>query len=417
MKKTTLEVNIQHENLNLMGLINQVKGLEKEIVEQVVRDVEKEEVEKLCGEEYERTRYQRHGSKTRTFKTSVGTLELNLTRVRDKETGEVFSPAERKLKMPKEKVVLGDVSLESIEQISKLSYRKAVKTVKELSHSDLSKSTLWRRVQDLEISTELKSDVDVIMVDDTKVHKQGEDGFHFLDLVLGYNTEEDEYSLLFAGVNEEWSEIREELEKEVDLGNAYVVCDSDREINDAFEGAKGIQICHFHAVKYVDYCLWKEDAPKNFRKKMRGILKSRLQTLQNSVEKFWQDRDTERLKDRISWFREEIDRWVERAEGRDFMMAANYIRRVREKLLTFAKAALEEEEDYVPYTNNKEEREFRENAYRTKRIGGSWSEHGLRNVSLCQLISRLDERLFKKLKEVYLGEIGTLNFSVNPAGG
>ncbi|KXA89176.1 hypothetical protein AKJ61_03425 [candidate division MSBL1 archaeon SCGC-AAA259B11] len=148
---------------------------------------------------------------------------------------------------------------------------------------------------------------------------------------------------------------------------------------------------------------------------MRRILKARLHTLQNSVEKFWRDEDTERLKDRIGWFREEIDQWVERAEGRDFTMAANYIRKVREKLLTFAKAALKDE--YVPYTNNKEEREFRENAYRTKRIGGSWSEDGLHNVSLCQLISRLDEKLFKKIKEVYLGETGTLNYSVSLAGG
>ncbi len=252
MKETTLEVNIQHENLNLMGLINQVKGLEGEIVERMIHDIEKERVKELCGEEHEKTRYQRHGHKTRNFKTSVGTLELNLTRVRDKKTGEVFSPAERALEMPKGKIVLEDASLESIEQISKLSYRKAVKAVKELSNSDLSKSTLWRRVQDLDISAEPKQDVDVIMVDDTKVHNQGEKPFNYLHLVLGYNTKEEEYSLLFAGVNEEWSEIRKELEKELDLANTYVVCDSDREINNAFEGAKGVQICHFHAVKYVD---------------------------------------------------------------------------------------------------------------------------------------------------------------------
>ncbi len=303
----------------------------------------------------------------------------------------------------------------SIEQISNLSYWKAVEAVQELSHSNLSKSTLWRRVQELEIDAEPKDDVDVILVDETKVHNQGEEPFNYLHLVLGYNTEEDNYSLLSAGVNEEWSKIRKELEKTLDLSNVFVVCDSDREINDAFEDAKGIQICHFHAVKYVDYCLWKEDAPKNFRKKMRRILKSRLSTLQNSVEKFWRDEDTERLEDRIGWFREEMNQWVERAEGRDFTMAANYVRKVKEKLLTFARAALEDE--YVPYTNNKEEREFRENAYRTKRIGGSWSEHGLHNVSLCQLVSRLDEKLFKKIKEVYLGETGTLNYSVSLAGG
>ncbi|KXA89517.1 hypothetical protein AKJ61_02715 [candidate division MSBL1 archaeon SCGC-AAA259B11] len=284
MKKTTIKITIEHENLNLVGLIDQVKGLEGEVVEKVIRDVEKEEVEGLCGGEYDRTRYQRHGSKSRTFKTSVGALDLDLTRVRDKETGEVFAPVEEALAMPKRKVILEDVSLESIEQISKLSYRKAVETVQELSHSKLSKSTLWRRVQELEISAEPRSDADVILVDETKVHNQGEDPFNYLHLVLGYNTEEEEYSLLSAGVNVEWSEIRKELEKELDLSNVYVVCDSDREINDAFEGSKGIQICHFHAVKYVDYCLWKEDAPKNFRKKMRRILKSRLHTLKKIKE-------------------------------------------------------------------------------------------------------------------------------------
>lgn len=415
MKKTTIKINIWHENLNLVGLIDKVRGLEGKVVEKVISSIEKKQVEKLCGGEYERTRYQRYGSKSRTFKTSVGTLDLNLIRVRDKETGKVYTPVEEVLDMPEKKVILEDVSLKSIEQISKLSYRKAVGTVKELSHSDLSKSTLWRRVQDLDISAEPRSDVDVVMVDETKVHNQGEEPFNYLHLILGYNTEEEKYSLLSAGVNEEWSEIRKELEKDVDLQGTYVVCDSDREINDVFENAKGIQICHFHAVKYVDYCLWKEGAPKNFRKKMRGILKSRLGTLRNSVEKYWQDRDTGRLKDRIGWFREELDQWVERANGRDFTLAANYIRRVKEKLLTFAKAALREE--YVPYTNNKEEREFRENAYRTKRIGASWSEHGLNNVSLCQFISRLDEKLFKKLKEVYLGKTGTLNYSVSLVGG
>ncbi|KXA89924.1 hypothetical protein AKJ62_02055 [candidate division MSBL1 archaeon SCGC-AAA259D14] len=398
-----------------MGLVNQAEGLDRAIVKKFIYAIEEDMVKELCGEEYERTRYQRHDHKTRTLNTSIGTLELNLRRVRDKETGDIFSPVAKELKFPEGRRICDDVSLDGIEQMPNLSYRKGVKTVKELSRSDISKSTLWRRVQELDISAEPSGDVDVVLVDDTKIHKRSEDGFHFLDLALGYNTEEEEYSLLFAGVNEEWSEIRNEIEKEVNLANAYVVCDSDREINNAFEGAKGIQICHFHAVKYVDYCLWKEDAPKNFRKKMRRILKSRLSTLQNSVKKFWRDEDTERLKDRISWFREELDRWVERAEGRDFELAANYIRRVREKLLTFAEAALRG--DYVPYTNNKVEREFRENVYRTKRIGGSWSDDGLLNVSLCQLISRLDEGLFREFKEVYVDEAGTLNFNVSLPGG
>ncbi|KXB05867.1 hypothetical protein AKJ52_02905 [candidate division MSBL1 archaeon SCGC-AAA382C18] len=33
---------------------------------------------------------------------------------------------------------------------------------------------------------------------------------------------------------------------------------------------------------------------------------------------------------------------------------------------------------------------------RKKRIGGRWFEHGIHNVSMCRLISSLDENLFSK---------------------
>jgi hypothetical protein len=148
---------------------------------------------------------------------------------------------------------------------------------------------------------------------------------------------------------------------------------------------------------------------------MRGILQSRLCALQGSVEKFWRDHDIERLRRRIEWFRQELDRWTERARGKGFTSTAGYIRRVRESLLTFAEAALRG--DRVPYTNNREEREFRENAYNTKRIGARWSEHGPLQVSLCQFFSRLKEGIFKKVKEVYLGERGVLSYNVGLAGG
>ncbi|KXA98321.1 hypothetical protein AKJ40_04830 [candidate division MSBL1 archaeon SCGC-AAA259M10] len=414
--KLDLEVEVEGEDLTLTGMIDQIQGLEKECLKELIYAEEENLLKKVCGERHEETRYQRYGRKDpRKIKTSIGELELEPAKVRDKETGEVFSPIEEELEIPEGKNVNKDLSLESIEQVSEQSYRKAVETVKRLSNSDLSKSTLWRRVQEIDLATEPKGDVDVLLVDDTKVHSQEKEGFHFPNLVLGYNTEEDEYSLLFMGVDEDWTDIREEIGEEVDLSEVYVVSDSDREILDAFRGAKGIQLCHFHVAKYANYCLWKEDAPKNFRKKMRRILKSRLSTLQNSVKKFWRDEDTERLKNRISWFREELDRWAERAEERGFESAADYVRRNGEKFVTFAKAALEGE--YVPHTNNKEEREMRELAYRAKKIGGSWSKDGLRNVSLCQTISRLDKSLFGKFKEVYLGEAGTLNYSVSPTGG
>ncbi|MGC8817526.1 MAG: ISH6 family transposase [Candidatus Hadarchaeum sp.] len=412
--KITLEINIECENINLMGLINQIKGLERECARQVINAIQEHELRRLCGERYERTGYQRCGHRTRTLTTSIGTLELKVARVRDKRTGRVFSPLEKVLGMPKRKIILGDVSLESIEQIHKLSYRKAVETVRQLSRSNLSKSTLWRRVQELDLGTEPRTDVDILLVDDTKVYSQEKRPFNYLQLVLGQNTERGEYSLQFAGVNEDWSEIRKKLESRLDLSKIYVVCDSDREINNAFQGVRGIQICHFHAVRYADYSLWTEGAPKNFRKKMRGILQSRLCILQNSVEHFWRDRDTERLTGRVEWFRQELDRWAERAEARGYSSAAGYVRRVRESLLTFAEAALRG--DRVPYTNNREEREFRENAYRTKRIGARWSGDGLLQVSLCQLLSRLEEGVLNKVKEVYLGERGVLSYNVGLAG-
>ncbi|KXA91031.1 hypothetical protein AKJ57_02650, partial [candidate division MSBL1 archaeon SCGC-AAA259A05] len=73
--KAKIEITIEHENINLMGLVNQAEGLDKAIVEKFIYAIEEDMVEELCGEEYERTRYQRHDHKTRTLNTSIGTLE------------------------------------------------------------------------------------------------------------------------------------------------------------------------------------------------------------------------------------------------------------------------------------------------------------------------------------------------------
>lgn len=67
---------------------------------------------------------------------------------------------------------LQDASLKSILKIFKLIYRK---TVKEMSKTEHSKSTLWKSVQDLKIGCKPEEDINVIISDDTNVHNQKRD--------------------------------------------------------------------------------------------------------------------------------------------------------------------------------------------------------------------------------------------------
>ncbi|KXB03835.1 hypothetical protein AKJ45_00240 [candidate division MSBL1 archaeon SCGC-AAA261F19] len=106
---------------------------------------------------------------------------------------------------------------------------------------------------------------------------------------------------------------------------------------------------------------------------------------------------------------------MERAEGRNFALAANYVQRIREKLLTFAEPRCVETAFPTPTAR------WRGNSGRMciepRGSAEAGPTIGLLNVSLRQLSSRLEEDLFRKFKEVYIGEAGMLNFSASLPGG
>lgn len=413
--RISTQIDFELEDINIYGLIAMIPELNREIISHLIHAMQDKAVEDKCGKPYERAEYMRRGYKPRTVNTDIGPIDIKVSRISRRGSRHMEYPIEELLEIPPRKQILNDVSIKGITQITNLSYRKSVKSMKQLSGIDMSRSTLWRRVQELGLKPE-KPDlpIEVILVDDTEV--KGINSINYPSIILGKNNRHNKYFLLDFAVNEDWHTLAKRLERRIDISNSYVVCDSERQIDLAFKGkVKGIQLCHFHAIKYLNYALWKENCPKNFRKKCRRKLEEILCTLQNSVKKFDGDRDSERLKNRIGKTFEQIYELCLRLRAREFHSSADYLDSHKEQLVTFAYAKLEGVD--VPYTNNKEEREMRENAYRTKRIGARWSDKGLLKLGVCKFVERLQNRHFQEFVKNYVGGKGYIDFNVIPLGG
>lgn len=410
-----MQLEFDINDINIYGMSSMMQDLSRDIMSHIINTMQDRVMEEKCGKPYSRTEWVRKGYKNRSITTGIGSIDLKLARIKRKGNRHIECPIENLLEIPPRKQILNDVSMKGITQVTNLSYRKSVKSLYTISNIDMSKSTLWRRVQELDLKVE-KPDlpIDVILVDDTEV--KGVKGINYPSIVLGKNTEHNRYFLLELAVNEDWYTIAKRLEKKIGIDNSYVVCDSERQIDLAFEGiVKGIQLCHFHAIKYLNYNLWRENCPKNFRKKCKRKLEEILCTLQNSVKKFDRDKDSERVNDRIRKTFEQIEELTLKLRARGFHLTAKYLDNHKEQLVTFAYAKLEGID--VPYTTNKEEREMRENAYRTKRIGARWSDKGLLNLVLCKFIERLQNRHFQEFVENYIGGKGYINYKIIPLGG
>lgn len=413
--RISTQIDFELEGINIYGMAAMMPELSRGIMSHLIHALQEKVVEEKCGKTYERTGYVRRGYKSRTLTMDIGSIGIRVSRISKKGGRHVECPIEDLLGIPPRKQILNDASIKGINQITDLSYRKSVKSLKQLSGIDMSRSTLWRRVQELGLKPE-KPDlpIDVIWVDDTEV--KGIKSINYLSIILGRNNERNRYFLLDFAVNEDWYTLAKRLERKIDISNAYVVCDSERQIDLAFGGkVKGIQLCHFHAIKYLNYALWKENCPKNFRKKCRRKLEEILCTLQNSAKKFDRDRDSERLKRRIGKTFEQTYDLCLKLRARGFHSSADYLDKHKEQLVTFAYAKLEGVN--VPYTNNREEREMRENAYRTKRIGARWSDRGLLKLGVCKFVERLQNRHFQEFVKNYVGGKGYIDFSIIPLGG
>lgn len=411
--KVSLQIDIEiPKNINFCRLVLEVAKISKELLAAVLMALQGQLVKEMCGDRYSReSKYLLAGTKERTFKTSLGKIKVKLQKIRKREEKIRFSPLEVLLKIEKRKRNTNDLLLASVRQALEQSYRKSIASTKDMLTIAASKSSLWRFVQATEMSiSKPKESIDIVFADDTVAKSQ--DGKEILFRhVIGLNLKKMQYFLLKVAVNDSWENIAKSVSEFVDISKAYLISDADRGIINAFKDfVKDNQICVLHVIKYVTYSLWSQDAPKNYKKKVKRKIQQLLFTLVNSSKK---NAGTERLNDRLGKTRKGLLDLAEDLRKKKFIMAADFITTHIDEITTFARAA--KEMANIPYTNNREEREMREFGYRAKRIGARWSVKGLQSLSLKKFIKRFDRENFINFEKSFIGD-GEIKFSIHPLG-
>ena len=385
--------------------------LEATILEEIVRSLDETLVEAYCGEKHARgdgdRRFQRAGTTTRTAVTTAGEHEFTLHHVKDTAATEddptYFRPLEDLVEFDGQRIYQEDVSLQSTDLATSLSFRDAV------AHGDgftpmPSKTTINRRVR--EYGSKLGdfvrgrlpgTNADTVVPDGTKCHSQDDHcTYHDVNVTLGQTTEEDtETTLLDVNLNDSWDETAATLEEtEAITDDATVVSDAENALVDAFEnGDRSHQLDLVHVGRTLGYKLWKDDAfPLSERKAIVAGVMNDLFHLKNSVALHAPRNERLAIRERIDQTLENLRKEAWRLERQDSPKAATYLRECADATVTFAEFALTQQR--VPWTSNVVERAMGEVSKRCKNQWMRWSEAGLESLLWLNLVQYADPEQF-----------------------
>ncbi|MFC4246488.1 ISH6 family transposase [Natribaculum luteum] len=385
--------------------------LEATILEELVKSLDERLVEAYCGEKHARgngdRRFQRAGTSTRTAVTTAGEHEFTLHHVKDTAaTGDnptYFRPLEDLIKFDGQRIYQEDISLQSTELATSLSFRDAV------AHGDgftpmPSRTTINRRVR--EYGSKLGdfvrdrlpgTNADTVVPDGTKCHSQDDHcTYHDVNVTLGQITEDNaETTLLDVNVNEPWDDTAEDLEEnEAITDDATVVSDAEESLVDAFETSyRSHQLDLVHVGRTLGYKLWKDGTfSLETRKAIASDVTNDLFHLKNSVALHAPRNERLAIRERIAQTLENLTKEAWRLEQQDSPKAAAYLRKWAEATVTFAELALEGQE--VLWTSNVVERAMGEISKRCKNQWMRWTESGLESLLWLNLVRYAESEQF-----------------------
>ncbi|MHC3439992.1 ISH6 family transposase [Natrialbaceae archaeon A-gly3] len=385
--------------------------LEATILEKIVRSLDERLVEVYCGEKHARgngdRRFQRAGTTTRTAVTTAGEHEFTLHHVKDTAATDddptYFRPLEDLIEFDGQRIYQEDISLQSTELATSLSFRDAVAVGDGFTPMP-SRTTINRRVR--EYGSKLGdfvrdrlpgTNADTVVPDGTKCHSQDDHcTYHDVNVTLGQTTEEDTgTTLLDVNVNESWDETAETLEEnEAVTDDATVVSDAEESLVDAFEtNSRSHQLDLVHVGRTLGYKLWKDGTfSLETRKAIVSDVTNDLFHLKNSVALHAPRNERLAIRERIDQTLENLTKEAWRLEQQDSPKAAAYLRKWAEATVTFAELALEGQG--VLWTSNVVERAMGEISKRCKNQWMRWTESGLESLLWLNLVRYADPEQF-----------------------
>jgi len=392
------------------SLVASVKSLQIEarLIEQILAAMNDLLVDSYCGERYSRhaheERYLRAGTSEKKIVTSVGSITLKMTKVRDVQENRIWKPLADVVKFAGKQLYQPDISMISIDFVQKLSYRDTTEELGIVIPDVPSRMTINNRIKQmsglLEVN-EIEIPMTVAMADGTKAHSQ-EPGKKQNDINVLLGVNDKRKVLLGVTVNQSWKSLSNLVDDEETLAkNAIIVSDGEPELRAAFADEDiQFQTDLIHGFRLLGYKLW-EDGELNLkeRKSVVNELKMLLLSLKNIV--IFHKSDHRRVGDKINQVVEGMESLASRLIERDCFRAAAFLNTYSNTLVTFARLSLNG--ILVPWNSNMIERLMGEISKRVKHKWMRWTTRGLEAILRFILVRYTSPWLYRRFRNEYLG--------------
>ena len=375
-------------HIDLAELAEQARASSRTELINLIERRQDQLVKELCGPKYSRRRpYRRGGSYTKRLVTFLGEITFTVKRIINRRNGGVRSPILEALDARRRRYSRG-VRMRLVEFASTMSYGDARREYETATGIRVPKRTIHSFVQ--EIAPQLleasrtAAEAGIVIGDSTKVRARASRQMNDVRVLTSGDG-----SLLSLRVNEAWPTAKADV----------LVSDGEAGLVNAVDAEKR-QLCILHAIKHLQFTLWKEGMSPEDRHEAREAVRHVIFPLVYSARKHLEDGDGVKLRAMIEWTLGELRDVACRLRGRGYPKAAGFIERNARFMVTFAELALEGVK--VPHTTNRIERLMGEVSKRCKNKWMHWSTDGLKNVLTLVLVRYTDEALYENFKNVYI---------------
>ncbi len=353
-----------------------------------------------------------HQSRPRTFKTSFGVVRHRMAQVRNRR-GAIYHPLERRLKIVPYRQYQGQELESAVGQAIHLSFRLAAQETRRLKGAGPSKSTLWRRLQDLAETAGAWPPLrhrpfQFLMADGTRVRLQDEG--HSLgnaEMRWAMAAEEASQPLELIGfwVNKDWETIRQDLERRLNYRRLRVLfSDGGSGIEEALLAA-GMehQRCIVHGKRDFSFVLFRDGGKGRTQKRLRELLdRNPLFHLRKADLENLEPGDEPLVRELASSIRHGFAELLTALPEGKYPKTRLYVQNFAQKALVFFDYWLDHRR-WLPLTTNAVESAFSRAVNRIKWIGRRWSEDGLLHWLMLAFRKIFQPKLWDSLWTQYLG--------------
>lgn len=387
--KITLSYKVPENNLTLNGLL---RGLERDR-DEIMRNFLGAILQALEGkakEEYARNGCVRdgHQSNRRLLRTSFGEIRYRLAQMKDRR-GKIFSPLAKRLRFEPYRQYQRESLEAAVGQAIHLSYRLGAGETQRIKGQGPSKSTLWRRLQDL-AETEgawppLKHrPFGFLLVDGTKVQLQaGGYSLGASELRWAWAAEGvgKPFELIGFWVGKDWQAIRQDLDRRLNYDRLRMLfSDGGPGIEENLRaGQMDQQRCLVHGKRDFRFLLYADHIKG---KKQEGFLRlldrNPLFQLRQAELETLRPEDEPLVRKLVRTIRRGFRELLAVLPVDKYPKARTYLENFSHQALAFFDYWLDHQQ-WIPLTTNVAESGFSRVVNRIKRVGRRWSEKGLIN--------------------------------------